>query len=364
MGNQRILLVLDNAEHLVSAAAGLTSDLLTACPRLKILVTSREALRVPGEWRYHVPALNIPGRGQFSLQDPRALSNYAAVQLFVERARAVQPNFSLDPDNMPAVVALCSQLDGLPLAIELFAARIRLMPPQVLLDRIQDEFMLHVDRMRGKPARQATLAEAIGWSYALLSEEEKRLFMSLSIFAGGFSLEAAEKIFGEAHKQLSVAELIASLLDKSLLQRTFEDRGEVRFSMLVTIQQFGMEMLSKWGQSDAIHDKHLAYFLEFAEKVVQGIHGVDQVNLSDLLEIEHDNFRAALETCVSRKNTEAAIRLLEALAWPWRMREHAHELFSWFHKVRSLPEIMVYKVQYARFFNEIEKSKLVDGRKS
>lgn len=353
IGSQRILLVLDNAEHLVSAVAELTADLITACPRLKILVTSREALRIPGEWLYPVPVLKIPGRGHLSYKDPQTLSNFAAIRLFIERARAVQPDFSLNPENMTAVAEICSQLDGLPLAIELFAARTRLMLPQELLARMRDGFTLHADGTRGRPARQRTLAESIGWSYSLLSEEEKHLFMSLSIFAGGFSLGAAEHMFGDAQKPSAVIERIASLLDKSLLQRISYDRGEVRFHMLLTIQQFGIEMLGEWGQADVLREKHLAYYLELAEKAAQQIHGADQVEWSDLLEIEHENFRAALDYCVTWKKTESAVRLLDALAWPWRMREHALELFSWFEKFRSLPGITTYKVQYARLLNEI-----------
>ena len=238
-----MLIVLDNVEHLVDETATLVSDLLLACPRLKILTTSREALRIPGEWLYSVPTLSTPAETQLQAIDMETVSQYAALTLFAERARAVHSDFALNAENIEAVANICTQLDGLPLAIELIAARIRLMSPQALLERLSDQFTLHADGMRAVSARQKTLYGAIAWSYDLLSREEQNLFVRLSVFSGGFTLDAAETIFSRIITNKSVSDLIASLLDKSLLQHTLnhEASGEPRFNMLVTIQQFALD---------------------------------------------------------------------------------------------------------------------------
>ncbi len=222
IGDRQILLVLDNLEHLIDESAALVSDLLSACPCLKILATSREALRVPGEWIYPVPALKMPS-GQ--LQSMEQVSQYAALGLFVERARAVRPDFVPTTDHLQTVATICSQLDGLPLAIELIAARIRWMSPQTLLAKLNDQFILSADGMRAVPARHKTLNNAIRWSYDLLTPEEQNLFTRLSVFSGGFTLDAAEAIFSHTVMGKSVPELIAFLADKSLLQRTLRLPG-------------------------------------------------------------------------------------------------------------------------------------------
>lgn len=177
IGNKQLLIVLDNCEHLIEDVASLTSSLLSGCPRLKILATSRESLRIPGEWQYPVPALDVPAED--SSVDMDAVLNFPALTLFAERARAVRPNFAIDADNVKAISTICKQLDGLPLAIELVAARIRLITPQALSERLQDEFLLSADGMRGVPPRQKSLNNAIDWSYELLSTGEQKLFSYL-----------------------------------------------------------------------------------------------------------------------------------------------------------------------------------------
>jgi len=230
IGDKQMLIVLDNCEHLIEDVASLASGLLSACSHLKILATCRESLRIPGEWLYPVPAFDVPSENSFI--DMETASNFPALILFAERARAVRPDFVLNAENIKTVSAICAHLDGLPLVIELIAARMRLMSPQALLERLNDQFILSADGMRTASTRQKTLQNAIGWSYNLLSDEEQKLFARLSVFSGGFTLEAAETIFPRTVSEKSVTDLIALLLDKSLLQRIPNERGEPRYTML------------------------------------------------------------------------------------------------------------------------------------
>ena len=273
LGEKHVLLVLDNFEHLTDGVASLVSNLLLNCPRLKILITSREALRVPGEWLYSMPTLNMPASNQLGSISEEDLSEFTALTLFAERARAVRSDFALHPDNIQTVAAICAQLDGLPLVIELIAARIRLMSPQVLLARLNDQFVLHADGMRALPARQKTLHNAIDWSYGLLSLEEQNLFARLSVFSEGCTQEAAETIFLRTATDKPISDLIGSLLDKSLLQRTLNKRDEARFHMLVTIQQFALNHLRKRNEETEVRNWYFDYFLNLAEQAEKEIHG-------------------------------------------------------------------------------------------
>jgi predicted ATPase/transcriptional regulator with XRE-family HTH domain len=332
IGDKQMLLVLDNVEHLIEGTAPLVSDLLVACSRLKILTTSREALRVPGEWLYPVPALNIPAAIQLQSMDMEGLSQFAALTLFAERARAVRPDFALNTDNIQATASICAQLDGLPLAIELIAARIRWMSPQALLERLSGQFTLYADGMRAVSARQKTLHNAIAWSYNQLSVEEQKLFARLSVFAGGFTLDAAESIFSGTVTAKTVTDLIASLSDKSLLQRSFDARGESRFNMLVTIQQFALDRLHRMGEEAEIRNWHLTYFLELAEHSYREIHGSDQFKWLDRLEVEHNNLRTAWDYAIE-SNAELALRLASALLDFWLMRGNPSEGREWSAKL-------------------------------
>ena len=353
IGEEQLLLVLDNLEHLIEDAAPLVSDLLSACPRLKILTTSREALRVPGEWLYSIPTLTSPTETQLHSVNPEGPSQYAALSLFAERARAARSDFALDTHSLSTVAAICTRLDGLPLAIELIAARIRLMSPQALLAKLNDQFVLSAAGMRAVSERQKTLHNAISWSYNLLSAEERDLFVHLSVFSGGFTLDAAEAVFSHIVTNKSVSDLIALLWDKSLLQRTLDVRGEPRFTMLVTIQQFAIDLLREWGEEAEARNRHLAYFLDLAERADKEIHGPNQVKWMERLETDHHNCRAALEWCVVSQQTEAALRLFGALGWAWFVQSHYHAIYSWFNKIRSLPEIMNHPELYARILNQI-----------
>lgn len=351
IGDKHMLLVLDNLEHIIEGAAPVIPDLLSACPRLKILTTSREALRVPGEWLYSVPALNTPAETQLQSMDLEQASQYAALALFAERARAVRSDFALNADNIQTIAAICTQLDGLPLAIELIAARIRLMSPQALLAKLNDRFVLSADGMRAVSARQKTLNNAIGWSYNLLSSEERNLFVRLSVFADGFTLDAAEAIFSRMVTNKPIPDIVISLLDKSLLQRIFDPSGEPRYSMLVTIQQFALDRLRSMEQEAETRSWHLDYFLDLAEQADQQIHGPDQVSWLERLDSEHTNYRTALEWCLSNQYTELALKLLGALGWALVLQRQNVETYGWFDRVRALPDVMQHPALYARVLN-------------
>ncbi|MEO8355458.1 MAG: tetratricopeptide repeat protein [Chloroflexota bacterium] len=357
--NKQILLVLDNCEHLIEEVAPLASELLAGCSRLKIIATSRESLRVPGEWLYPVPTLDNPKEA--SAIDMETASAFPALVLFAERAQAARSDFVLNADNLQPVVSICARLDGLPLAIELIAARIRLMSPQSLLSRLDDRFVLSADGMRAVSARQKTLNRAIGWSYDLLSAEEQKLFAWLSVFSGGFTLDAAEAIFSRTSTEKSVSDLVASLLDKSLLQHVLHEHGESRFNMLMTIQQFGLHHLRRISEETEVHNWHLAHFLDLAEQADSEIHGPNQVEWTDRLEKELDNFRAALDWSVSNQKAELALRLLGALSWIWFVRDRFSEIRGWFDRIRALPEINAHPALYARLLNHMGHQNWLSG---
>jgi predicted ATPase/transcriptional regulator with XRE-family HTH domain len=356
IGDKNLLLVLDNCEHLIEDIAPLVADLLKNCPHLRILATSREALRIPGERLFIVPALEMP-KATSSL-DLETASKYPAITLFDERARAVAPDFTLNVGNVQPVAAICAQLDGLPLAIELIAARVRLMSPKTLLEHLTETFVLSADGRRAVSARQKTLGDAIGWSYHFLSPEEQQLFAWLGVFTGGFTMEAVETIYSSAWTdtplgEKPVSDLLLSLLDKSLLQRKFDEHGEVRFSMLVTIRHFALSRLHYLGMEDLARDGHLTYFLILAEEGNRELRGPRQVNWGQRLEAEQDNFRAALDWGLSSQKTEAVLRLLSALGWFWELHGQYTEARNWFEKARILPGVENYPAIYARALNHI-----------
>lgn len=351
IGDKHLLLLLDNCEHLIEDIASLASDILSACPRLKIIATSRESLRVPGEWQYPVPALELPRVD--ALADTTSAMQNPAVALFSERARAVRPEFTVNTNNFQAIASICNQLDGLPLAIELIASRMRLMSPQALLERMSGQFILSADGMRAVSARQKTLNNAIGWSYDFLSAGEQKLFVYLSVFSGGFTLEAAESIFGGMEFDKTITEILTSLSDKSLLLRTINAQDEVRFNMLYTIQQFARERLQEIGNEGQVRDAHLNYFVRYAEMAEKEMRGPRQVEWIERIEAEHNNNRAALEWSVSSQKTESAFRLIKALGWSWEVRGHYNEARDWLDKICTLPDVYQYPVLYAQILNHV-----------
>jgi predicted ATPase/DNA-binding XRE family transcriptional regulator len=359
INDRQLLIVLDNFEQIIEAAS-IAPELLAACPRLKLIVTSRESLRVPGEWLYPVPTLTIPDETQSKRLSFEVATDFSALRLFIERARAVRPDFALTSDNFRTVATICRQLDGLPLAIELIAARIRLMSPQALLSRLTSDFMLRADGMRGVSFRQKTLHQAIAWSYDLLDLEEQKLFAALSVFSGGFTPEAAQAV-----TQIpNVIAGLTSLLDKSLLVRAPTAHDEVRFSQLVMIRDFALDRLRERHEEAALRDRLLVYFLDLAEVGDQKMRGPDQVEWGARLENEYDNFRAALEWSVSTAKSESALRLLCALGWPWEVGGHYREARTWLDKIRALPDISNYPDRYARLLNHVGRFNLTLGNGS
>ena len=349
IADKQMLIVLDNCEHLIENIAALVPDLLLACPHLKILATSRESLRVPGEWLYSIAALNVP-KGSSSV-DIETVLEFPALLLFGERARAVNSDFALHIDNIQAVASICAQLDGLPLAIELMAARMRLMTPQALLEHLNGQFVLSANGMRSLSTRQKTLNDAIAWSYNLLSEEEQKLVAYLSVFSGSFTIEAVEKIFSKVFVGKSASSLLALLLDKSLLQRTFDVDGDTRFHMLVTIRQFALDRLQSLGKEVATRTEHLSYFLEFAEQAKLEIHGPSQILWMRRLDKELDNLRAALDWGLANGQTGKVLQLFAALSWNWLVRWSPSEYRSWLTSIRALPDLARHPVSYAEILN-------------
>jgi predicted ATPase/DNA-binding XRE family transcriptional regulator len=351
IGARELLLILDNAEHLVEAVADLVAALLPACPRLKFLCTSRESLRVPGEWLYPLAPLAVPE--EFQGDGAETFEAFSALRLFAERTRTVLPDFALTSENVGAVAEICRELDGLPLAIELMAARMRLLSPAELLARLDSGFTLSADGRRGVPARQKSLHEAIAWSYDLMSGAERKLFAGLAVFAGGFMLEAVEGLFGPQIAGEATRELLSSLLDKSLVQRIVGQQAEPRLLMLATIRHFAAERLREMGEEPAQRDQHLAYFLELAERAEPELRGPEQIEWINRVEGEFDNFRAALNWALAREESEKAMRLLVAIAWALFLRGHADEVRDWFERVTALPGAEEYPLIHARLLIQI-----------
>ncbi len=290
--NRHLLLLLDNFEQVVAAAPKL-SDLLVACPHLKILVTSRAVLHVLGEYEFPVPPLALPDLHQ--LPQDEALSQYAAVALFLQRALAIKSDFAITKANARAVAEICVHLDGLPLAIELAAARIKLLPPQMLLARLGHRLQVLTSGTQDAPARQQTLRNTITWSYNLLDETEQRLFQRLSVFVGGCTLEAVESICDTLDGgAFQILDSITSLIDKSLLQQTEQEEQEPRLVMLETLREYGLECLTASGEEEATRHAYSAYYLALAEVAEPELAGPQQSVWLERLEREHDNLRTAL----------------------------------------------------------------------
>jgi predicted ATPase/DNA-binding CsgD family transcriptional regulator/tRNA A-37 threonylcarbamoyl transferase component Bud32 len=327
--DKRFLLLLDNFEQIVSAAP-LLEDLLAACTRLVILVTSREVLRLSAEHLFPVPPLSLPDLAQ--LPDHEHLSQYAAVSLFLQRAQVLQPDFQLTSTNARAIAEICVRLDGLPLAIELAAARIRLFPPQALLTRLSQRLQVLTGGSRSLPERQQTLRNTIKWSYDLLNKEEQRLFRRLSVFVGGCRLSAAEAVCGTSNDVsdgmgISVLDGVASLIDKSLLQQVEQGGEEPRLAMLETIREFGLACLEQQEELQATRQAHARYYLALAEQAEPHLFGCEQLRWLDRLERELDNLRAILQAGIAggAEEREEALRLGAALRIFWFGRRDLRE---------------------------------------
>ena len=322
---RQLLLLLDNCEHLLATCTGLVDAVLRACPSVGILATSREPLGVPGETVWRVPSLALP--------EPRQpfdeVARCDSVRLFVERAAAVAPEFTLTQRNAPAAAAVCRLLDGIPLAIELAAARAQALSVEQIAARLDDRFRLLTRGSRTALPRQQTLRATIDWSFDLLSEAERTMLRRLSVFAGGSTLEAAEAVCaGSGIDVSSVLDLMTQIASKSLA--TMNDAGgDVRCRLLETVRQYGRERLSEHGETAAVRSRHLAWYADLAERAAPELLRSDQSAWLDRLGREHDNLRAALEWCLETEDHDAGLRLASVLGRFWLVRGHLAEGRKW-----------------------------------
>jgi predicted ATPase/class 3 adenylate cyclase/DNA-binding CsgD family transcriptional regulator len=349
---KNLLLVLDNFEQVVHAGPRIAA-VLAACPQMRLLVTSRVSLHVVGEQELEVPPLALPPREERI--SPSLLQN-EAVRLFVERARAVKPEFQFTDENASAVVGICGRLDGLPLAIELAAARIRLLPPATMLARLGHQpdtrrraggssLRLLGGGARDQADRQRTLRSTIGWSYDLLDPDERALFRRLSVFVGGFTLESAEAAAaaqaGDSRSAFTAEdtlELLESLLSKHLIRQYEYADSEPRFTMLETIREYGLEQLEASGELYSIRLWHAEHLLALAERAEQMLRGRDQAEWITRLETEHENLRTALEWCLSEQRTgDLGLRLAASLSWFWQMQAYIGQGRGWFQRILDHP---------------------------
>lgn len=333
LSDKALLLVLDNCEHLIEPCAQLADTLLRRAPKLKIIASSREALGIAGEMTYAVPSLSFPTRApsQNGNQiDPDALLEFEAVRLFEERARAVQPAFTVTASNAPALVEICERLDGVPLALELAAARVKALTVEQIAKRLDDRFRLLTGGNRAALPRHQTLLATVEWSYDLLSEPERVLLQRLSVFAGGWTLEAAEHICAQEDATFDVLELLMHLVDKSLVVSDPQENA-ARYRYLDTIRQFARDKLGSSGPEHLrdVSNAHLDYFLGFAQEVDQILRGAEQKGGLVILDRELGNLRAALTWAAQSGRTEAELKLTSALWRYWRVRSYFSEGRRW-----------------------------------
>ena len=319
---KEILLLLDNFEHVLDAAP-LITKLLSAAPRLKILVTSRSILRVRGENEYQVPSLTVPPPSA-ALEE---LLSYGATRLFIERAQAVQPSFQVGAGDVPVLVQICEGLDGLPLAIELAAARVRVLTLSSMLERLKSRLSLLTRGMADMPQRQQTLRNTIDWSFKLLEEGEQALFSRLAVFRGGRTLEAAEEVCNP-EGVYDVLTGMSSLVEKSLLGERPGRAGEPRFVMLETLREYALEQLEERGEKEELQRRHACYFLAFAENAEVELRSAEQVQWASRLDEEHDNLRAALQWA-EENDPDTLLRLAGSLGGFWVLRGHLAEGLQW-----------------------------------
>jgi predicted ATPase len=316
---RELLLVLDNCEHLVDTCAGLVDALLRRCARLRVLATSREALRVDGETVWTVPPL--PARDPKRVPDLEALERNEAVRLFVERASAVAPGFALGLQNAAAVAAVCGRLDGLPLAIELAAARTRVLTVAQISSRLDDCFSLLTDGDRTALPRHRTLRAAMDWSHDLLPQGEQALFRRLSVFAGGWTLSAAEAVCAvDGFEEADTLDLLSHLVDKSLVAAEGSSQSEeARYRTLEPVRQYASEKLAEYDDVEEIRRRHAGFFLALAEEADPGLEGAQQVAWLGRLDEEHDNIRTALSWSLGR-DRGMGLRMGAALGEFWYLR--------------------------------------------
>lgn len=320
-----MLLVLDNFEQ-VASAAPVVGELLTSAARLTVLVTSRAVLHLYGEREYPVPPLGLPD--PLRDRNVEAISQYEAVRLFIERAVAVKPDFRVTNENAPAVAQIAVSLDGLPLAIELAAARIRVLTPDAMLQRLAHRLSLLSGGARDLPERQQTLRGAIGWSHDMLDDAERRLFAGMSVFVGGAGLEAVESVCATDDGGEDLLDVLSSLVDKSLVRQVTDARGQPRFGMLETIRDFALEQLERSGDATDLRRRHARLFAGLVETARPQLLGAQKREWLDRLEDEHDNLRAAISWAVDNDEPELALRMTAGLWRMWQMRGYLVEGFE------------------------------------
>ncbi|MGI8426416.1 MAG: adenylate/guanylate cyclase domain-containing protein [Actinomycetota bacterium] len=334
--DKQMLLVLDNFEQILDAAPEI-SHILTAAPGIKIMVSSRAVLHVSGEQEYPVPPLELPDYK--SLPSLEALTQFEAVALFIQRGTAVKLGFEVTNENAPAVAEICARLDGLPLAIELAAARLRVLTPQAILDRLQNRLSLLTGGGSDLPARQQTLRNAISWSFDLLAPAEQCLFKRLAVFTGGWTFEDCEAICNP-NQELGVDTIdgLSSLVDKSLVRQHQDRHGDSRFLMLETIREYGLEMLGAGNEEDAlIKRRHAEAFMSLAQQAGSKLLGPDQDQWLNRLEDEHDNIRSALMWAIQTDNARTGLETAFAVWRFWHLRGQLREGRQWFTDLLALP---------------------------
>ena len=327
---KRLLLVLDNCEHLIEACAGFARTMLVSCPGLQVLATSREALGIAGEVNWRVPSLAVPDEGY--LPSVEGVARCEAVALFAERARSRLPSFGLSNENAGAVAEVCRKLDGIPLAIELAAARVSMLSVEQISERLKDPLGFLTAGDRTTAPRQRTLRSTLAWSYEMLEETERRLFGRLSVFAGGWTLEAAEAVGeGNGIERYEALDLLSGLVDKSLVvaEASGEEEGTLRYRMLEPVRQYARERLEESGEADSVRHQHAAWFLALAEEAEPELKGARREAWLERLETEHDNVRAALSWALEGGDAELGLRLAGAIGGFWLMRSHLIEGRRW-----------------------------------
>jgi predicted ATPase/class 3 adenylate cyclase len=331
--DKQLLIVLDNCEHVIADCARIADALLRACPRLKILASSREALSVAGEVAYHVPSLSAPD--PHALPPLEAFSHFAAVQLFAERAAAVNPGFQVTDANAQAVAQVCRRLDGIPLAIELAAARVGALSVAQIAERLDNRFRLLTGGSRTALPRQQTLRASIDWSYSLLDASERLLLMRLSVFQGGWTLELASEVCGfDGLDEFDVLDGLTQLVNKSLIIAETGANGSNRYRRLETIRQYAREKLLDSGASEAVRDRHLEAFTRLAEAAEPHLRGQRGVEWLDRLEVELDNLRAALEWALEGDALQG-LRLVTTSYWLWHSRGYRVEGEAWLRQLQE-----------------------------
>lgn len=337
---KQLLLILDNCEHLIETCARLSDHFLHGCPKLKIITSSREALGIPGETVYRVPSLSLPSAAEDGGRSEN-LMHYEATRLFSERASKANPQFTLTNNNAPHVTQICERLDGIPLAIELAAARVKLFTPQQIADRLDDRFKLLTGGSRTALPRQQTLRALIDWSYLALNETEQNVLRSLAVFSGGWTFEAAESVAGE----VEALDGLSGLVNKSLVsveeregESHYPTGGSYRYRYLETIRQYAMEKLLESGEAVNVRDRHLAHFKEYTRRAEEHFGTLQRLLWLNRLEVEHDNIRSALAWALE-SDPESALQMVDRLSIFWLSRGYQAEGCNWCQAAISRAEV-------------------------